>query len=181
MFLFRKKKKQDSKYPGFIGRMFSAVLDLMLASIVIIPICHIIYGTIYDGPPPSQEYRLKLETSYKNKTTITREDAFKNLGDVKWYVEQFIQISLLGLFVLFFWNRYGATPGKMMLHMRIVDHKTLGKPTRIQYFLRLIGYVVSAVPVGLGIFYILLNKKHRAWHDLIAGTVVISTKYQEKK
>lgn len=181
MFLFRRKKKQtDPRYPGFISRMFAAVLDLMLASVIVIPICNILYGALYDSPPPSIEYRQKLALAYEKKTPVPKEELFQNLGNTKWYVEQFIQMLLLGIFVLFFWNKYQATPGKMLLNMKIIDHKTMGKPTPVQYLTRLLGYAVSAIFFGLGIFYILINKERRAWHDLLAGTLVISTKHHKK-
>ncbi len=185
MFLFRKKKKQkDSQYPGFMGRMFSAVLDLMLATIIVIPICNIFYGIIYDGMPPSKELQTILRNAYEAKISFGESAEYQTFMQVKGYtaliLEQSIQVFFLGLLVLFFWNRYQSTPGKMLLHMKIVDHKTMGRPSIIQYIIRLFGYAVSAIPLGLGIFYILINKERRAWHDLLAGTVVISTKHPKK-
>ncbi len=186
MFLFRNKKKQkDSRYPGFISRMFASVLDLMLASVLIIPICNILYGIIYDGMPPSNELQFIIKRSYDSNISFTESAEYQNFMQLKGYtallLEQSIQMCALGLFIMFFWIKYQATPGKMLLHIKIVDRQTMQKPTLIQYIIRLFGYTLSAIPFGLGIFYILINKERRAWHDLLSGTVVISTKYLKKE
>jgi uncharacterized RDD family membrane protein YckC len=39
--------------------------------------------------------------------------------------------------------------------------------------LRYVGYMVSAIPLYLGFFWILWDPKHDAWHDKIAKTKVI--------
>jgi len=186
MFLFRnKKKKKDSQYPGFISRMFASVLDLMLATVLIIPICNILYGIIYNGMPPSDELRFIIKSAYGNKVAVAESMEYQNFMQIKGYtallLEQSIQMCALGLFIIFFWIKYQATPGKMLLHMKIVDRKTMQKPTLIQYIIRLFGYALSAIPFGLGIFYILVNKERRAWHRLLSGTIVISTKHLQRK
>jgi uncharacterized RDD family membrane protein YckC len=38
---------------------------------------------------------------------------------------------------------------------------------------RYIGQIISAIPIGLGYFWVLWDPKHEAWHDKIAGTKVI--------
>jgi len=58
---------------------------------------------------------------------------------------------------------------------------TMNKPTIFQYIRRILGYAISVLPLGIGLFYIAFNKKHRALHDVVAGTVVVSTKLQNKK
>ena len=38
---------------------------------------------------------------------------------------------------------------------------------------RLVGYWISAAVMYLGFAWILIDGRHRGWHDLIAGTVVV--------
>ena len=192
MFLFGTRKKEEGLYPGFINRILSSVIDIGLATVIIIPICAVIYGIIYDGIPPSKELGKIITESYQNAKTF--QEANKNLqasadyknfmihrGYLSIFFEQLIQVSLLASMILLCWIRTQSTPGKMLLSMKIVDNDTMGKPTIIQYLLRLFGYIISVLPLGLGIVYVMLNKKRRAFHDIIAGTVVISVKHLNKK
>lgn len=73
-----------------------------------------------------------------------------------------------------FWALAGATPGKIMLGMRIVgpsgDINGIGWGRAI---LRLFGYVVSSFFFYLGYIWIAFDSEHRGWHDRIAGTHVV--------
>ena len=66
-----------------------------------------------------------------------------------------------------------SDPGEMAIKARIVDAKTGEKPTTKQWILRYIGYFVSAIPLGLGYFWIAFDKRKQGWHDKMAGTVVV--------
>jgi uncharacterized RDD family membrane protein YckC len=49
-----------------------------------------------------------------------------------------------------------------------------GGPLSIgQAVIRLIGYWVSSAVLYLGFIWVLIDKRRRGWHDLIAGTVVV--------
>lgn len=77
------------------------------------------------------------------------------------------------LLILFFWMRYGTTPGKILADCKIVN-ATTGEPMSLgQAVLRYFAYLISALPMGLGFLWILWDKKHQGWHDKIANTVVI--------
>jgi len=36
-----------------------------------------------------------------------------------------------------------------------------------------VGYFIAFLPVGLGFFWIIWDKRKQGWHDKIAGTVVV--------
>lgn len=193
MFLFgRNKKEEDKLYPGFITRMFASVVDILLATLAIIPICNIIYSLLYNGMPPSKRLAQIMAKAYDNaknyqdatmslQNNVEYQEFMSSYGYSAIFLEQSIQVILLAVLVLGFWLKTQSTPGKMLLSMKIVTVDKMGKPTLYNYILRLVGYVISVLPFGLGLFYILLNKKRRALHDVIAGTVVISTKAAQKK
>jgi uncharacterized RDD family membrane protein YckC len=85
-----------------------------------------------------------------------------------------VMANLIGaLAVLLFWVEKGATPGKSVLGLRIVDAETGGAPTLGRFALRYIGYLVSALPFGLGYLWALWDPRRQGWHDKMAGTVVI--------
>ncbi len=73
----------------------------------------------------------------------------------------------------YFWARSGQTPGMRSFGLYVVRDSDGGKISRGQAFLRLIGMWVSAIPLYLGFIWIFIDVRHRGWHDLMAGTVVI--------
>jgi uncharacterized RDD family membrane protein YckC len=82
-----------------------------------------------------------------------------------------INFALVAAYFIGFWIYCGATPGKLIMHMKIVDAITLGKPNKCQLVKRFCGYVLVLV----GIWFILFSKQRQALHDKIAGTVVIKS------
>ncbi len=83
-----------------------------------------------------------------------------------------LDISLLVL-VIVLWTKYGATPGKMMLHIVIVDQDTGKVPSVGQAVIRYIGYIVSTIPLLLGYFWVIWDDKKQGFHDKLADTVVV--------
>jgi uncharacterized RDD family membrane protein YckC len=73
----------------------------------------------------------------------------------------------------YYWSRDGQTPGLKMMGIRVVRDRDGGPITSGQAILRLIGYWVSGFFFGLGYLWILIDRRKRGWHDLIAGTVVV--------
>ncbi|MBA3582493.1 MAG: RDD family protein [Gammaproteobacteria bacterium] len=75
--------------------------------------------------------------------------------------------------VLIFWELKQATPGKMVLGLKIVDAKTLGKPSTAQNVGRYFSYLLSTVVLFLGFFWVGWDTRKQGWHDKLAGTLVI--------
>lgn len=73
----------------------------------------------------------------------------------------------------YFWATSGSTPGMKMFGLLVVRDRDGGKISAGQAVLRLIGYWVSSFVFYLGYIWIFIDKRHRGWHDLIAGTVVV--------
>mgnify|MGYP002654669949 FL=1 len=85
-----------------------------------------------------------------------------------------VMANLIGaLVVLLFWAERQATPGKMVLGLRIIDAETGGTPTMGRLTLRYVGYLVAALPLGLGYLWAIWDKQKQGWHDKMAGTVVV--------
>ena len=90
--------------------------------------------------------------------------------------------SFLSLVIYFsyFWLSsyfYGATIGKKLFDLRVVDDKTGKKLTLGQAFIReVVGRFVSAVVFALGFIWILFDEKRQGWHDKIANTIVVQDK-----
>jgi uncharacterized RDD family membrane protein YckC len=85
-----------------------------------------------------------------------------------------LMLNLIGaLLVLLFWAERQGTPGKLVLGLRIVDAETGGTPPIGRLVLRYVGYLVSALPLGLGYLWVLWDPRRQGWHDKMAGTLVI--------
>ena len=73
----------------------------------------------------------------------------------------------------YFWAKSGQTPGQKMMGIKVVRDSDGGPVTMGSAILRLLGYWVSGLVFYLGYIWIFIDKRHRGWFDLIAGTVVI--------
>lgn len=71
------------------------------------------------------------------------------------------------------WGRYGRTPGKLLLDLRVVNARTGEPPGYVRAFVRYIGYFLSALPLGLGFLWIVFDRQRQGLHDKLAGTRVV--------
>jgi uncharacterized RDD family membrane protein YckC len=72
------------------------------------------------------------------------------------------------------WRYRGMTLGMRAWKIRLVsgDDQMISWPRCI---LRFIVAMISLAVFGLGFIWILVDKKKRSWHDLVAGTLMIKT------
>ena len=71
------------------------------------------------------------------------------------------------------WVRWGATPGKFLLGLRVVDARSGETPDLRHATLRALGFVLSWLPMYLGFLWSLFDPEQRGWHDHLGGTRVI--------
>jgi uncharacterized RDD family membrane protein YckC len=70
--------------------------------------------------------------------------------------------------------RQGMTPGKKLLGLQVVEQNTGNIPGFGKMFLReIVGRILSGLIFGLGYLWALIDKNGQAWHDKLAGTVVV--------
>lgn len=80
-------------------------------------------------------------------------------------------LLVIGYFVMF-WRFTGQTIGKWTLGLRVVSVD--GEEIRfVRALIRVVGYVISALPLYLGYLQILFDPKRRALHDRLARTAVV--------
>jgi uncharacterized RDD family membrane protein YckC len=75
------------------------------------------------------------------------------------------------------WKVRGATIGATVFDLRVVrlDGRAVDWETAI---IRALGCFLSMAVAGLGFFWIAFDHAHQAWHDKIAGTVVVRTAHK---
>ena len=81
-------------------------------------------------------------------------------------------IQYAGFWIRVFAN-WGATPGTIMLSLRIIDEPTGGRPSAWQCIGRCVMALVSIALLGLGYFNIVVDPRQQGWHDKIVGTLVV--------
>jgi uncharacterized RDD family membrane protein YckC len=69
-----------------------------------------------------------------------------------------------------------ATPGKMAIGAKIVDAKTLGKPSTGQLIGRYFAYYLSSIVLLLGFIWVGFDARKQGWHDKLAGTLVVRSR-----
>lgn len=91
----------------------------------------------------------------------------------------YIDVSFTGwkslipaLYTILFWIWLSATPGKLVLGLKIVEAN--GKKLSIKTaIIRFFSYIVSSVALFLGFIWIGFDKEKQGWHDKIAKTHVV--------
>jgi uncharacterized RDD family membrane protein YckC len=72
-------------------------------------------------------------------------------------------------------GRFGTTPGRWIMGIRMVMVKNAARPGVFLAILRgSVGYVISALPLGLGFFWGVMTYRKQALHDKIFGTAEVS-------
>lgn len=137
--------ESTQEYVGFWARCGASFIDSILIIVFTFPMLHTIYGSKYWS---SDQFIIGLPDFI-----------------ISWVLP--IVVTVL------FWIYKSATPGKMVIKARILDAATGNVPTIKQSIIRYFGYFISMLPFGLGFFWVAWDKKKQAWHDKLAGTVVI--------
>jgi uncharacterized RDD family membrane protein YckC len=78
---------------------------------------------------------------------------------------------LLGgaLYMALFFAFARATPGMRYARLRLCTFEGT-VPTRAQRNARLVGLLLSALPMGLGLAWAIFDEDHLAWHDRLSHT-----------
>lgn len=138
----------EVKYAGFWIRVLAALIDSIWLLALTFTLGWMIYGAIY----------------------------FESTDLSQGYADIFISYVLPFILTILFWQFKSATPGKMVLGVKIVDANTMGKASTGKLLVRYLGYYISMLPLLLGIFWVGWDKRKQGWHDKIAGTLVVKEK-----
>lgn len=139
----------EVEYAGFWIRVGAALIDTLLLAAITLPLLVSIYGWAYFGE----------ETTF-----------FAGPADF------LISWILPAIAVIAFWLTRQATPGKMLLSLRVVDATTGNTLSVGQSLGRYLGYYVSTIPLLIGLIWVAFDSKKQGWHDKLAGTVVVRAK-----
>ena len=77
------------------------------------------------------------------------------------------------IYQAFFVMHYGASIGKLVMKIRVIELNSLENPNVLSALNRAIFRVISELVFYLGFLWGMLNPSHQAWHDLTAKTLVV--------
>ena len=132
-------------YAGFWIRVVASLIDSVLLAIILTPIILAIYGRQY----------------------FSAVRLIAGPGDF------LLTWVLPAIAVVVFWIYRSATPGKLILGLRIVDANSGAPLGTRQSIARYLGYYVSLIPFGLGMLWVAFDPRKQGFHDKLARTVVV--------
>lgn len=138
-------------YAGFWARFGASIIDTIVLVTITWPILMAFYGESY----------------------LESEDIMQGPMDfmISWVAPMVVTIA--------FWIAKQATPGKMALRMRIVDARSGQAPSAGQCIGRYLAYIISILPLGLGLLWVAFDSRKQGWHDKLAGTVVVRNRRKD--
>lgn len=167
-----KKDENGICYVTGLRRYISVLLDLIII-VLFLQFCSQAFNQLFmNSEELSQiaaKHQMQAPLSIEEKTTQSR------LGKL-WILNQIVQFIMLFCYVAYMWVRFAATPGKLLLGLRVVDAQTFEKMTLKQATKRFFSFILSVAPLFLGFLWSNFNKRCQTWHDKIAGTVVVTSK-----
>jgi uncharacterized RDD family membrane protein YckC len=149
----------EVRYAGFWIRFVAFFIDSLIVMLIVGPLLWKVYGSAY-----FQDY---VDLLQGRIDLAADRPMFAGPADF------FISLVLPAIGIVILWVARSATPGKMMLSLKIVDANTLGPLSAMQSIARYLGYYVSMFGMMLGFLWIAFDPRKQAWHDKIGRTVVI--------
>lgn len=175
--VIQKVKKDESGicYVTGLRRYISVLLDLIII-VLFLQFCNQALNQLFTSSESSKilgqiaaKYQMQVPLSIEEKAMQSR------LGKL-WILNQIVQLIMLFSYVAYMWVRFAATPGKLLLGLRVVDAQTFEKMTLRQATKRFFSFILSAASLFLGFLWSNFNKRCQTWHDKIADTVVVTNK-----
>ncbi len=176
LFGFYEKKLPDPRYASFHRRMFAATIDSVLAMLILAPL---IDGFLsWHSPLPPLDWsavraQITPDMSEQQVNRLMSSYLISSGYARQWFGNFITQLLVLAIVTGLCWRLFGATPGKWLLRMRVVDARTESLLSDWQVIIRLFGYVISTLILCIGFFWIGFDKRAQGWHDKLARSVVL--------
>ena len=157
------------KFAGFWRRLVAFMIDSTIVTIIFVVLCVITALAFFFGA-----------MSADNNTWIADLTNLTGFSSLLLLILVFY-IAINIAYFTYFHGTTGRTPGKMLLGLQVCS----ADGTEVSFgiaFLRAVGYLVSSLllTIPIGFIWAAFDKKKQAWHDKIAGTVVIIREQQNE-
>ncbi len=184
----RRKTPESIKYASFNRRMWAVTIDSLIL-MLIAPMIDMMVDR-YQPPPTATVAELigqmqnEMQVNPDTDPALIKQKLWDNLktsGNVdRWVLNMKLQLTVMLMFSAICWHFWSATPGKLIMRLRVVDAATDKPISDYQIMLRIGGYLVAGSLLGLGFVWIAFSKRRQGWHDYIAGTAVIIVPWKKK-
>ena len=136
-------------YATFRARFMAQVLNLMVIVACLSPLLYLF--NYWLQPTPHQELIYALFTMIRSMLVFG------------------------GVVITMAWfnHRFGGTPGKCLLGLKVINEKTGEYLDMTQAITRVVLAVVSMASV-VGVLFMLFDKRKRTLHDRLMGTIVVA-------
>jgi uncharacterized RDD family membrane protein YckC len=81
--------------------------------------------------------------------------------------------GVLPVYFVVLWATTGRTFGMAFFGLRVVRSADGGRIGLRRAMLRLVGFLLAAIPLEIGLIWAAFDERKRGWHDMVAGTAVI--------
>jgi uncharacterized RDD family membrane protein YckC len=142
--------KQGPVYEGLVTRAIAFAVDAALINLVALIV--------------SVSVGLALSVLDPSNTMETVALAVGGVAYVAWTIGYFVT----------FWSTTGQTPGNRLLQIRVRRAEDGQALRPLKAVLRLVAMMLCALPLLAGFLPILVDRRRRGLHDMIAGSVVVS-------
>ncbi|MCU7611675.1 RDD family protein [Anaplasma capra] len=170
----RSQKLKDGElcYVSGARRCIGTMVDLVIM-VLALQLTHAIFFLVL----PKSEAAFKAIEKHKMGATLTKEEKIlRNKYIYKAVVLQVAQLVIVFVYNVYMWINFSGTVGKLLVGLRVVDEEKLEAMSLHQATKRFFSTVLSGIPLGLGILWSNFDSRKRAWHDMIAKTVVVTNK-----
>jgi uncharacterized RDD family membrane protein YckC len=141
---------KDFKYVGFWQRVLSNLIDSVIWSVLMAVI-----GSLY----------------------LDSIKIYETVPLIYLWVFSYITVAL---YTIIFWKLFGATPGKLIIRVKIRDTQSGNIPSIRKLIIRFFFYPISMTFFAIGCIRVGFDSRKQSWHDKVAGTVVVRI-YKIKK
>lgn len=170
-----KKDEHGICYVTGLRRYLSVLLDLMIIALFLQ-----LYGQLFyhvSINPENNKVLGQVVAKHNMQIPLSNEEEIAKSRYIKFIVlNQISQIIITFIYTSYMWVKFGGTPGRLLLGLRIVDSETLTQITIKQATKRFFALMLSMLPLFLGFIWAHFNKRCQTWHDKIANTVVVTNK-----
>jgi uncharacterized RDD family membrane protein YckC len=84
-----------------------------------------------------------------------------------------LALLVLGVYWVLTWSLMGASLGQKALGLRVVNALNGERIDVGKSVIRYLGFVISTIPLFLGLIWAGFDPRKQGWHDKIAGTYVV--------
>lgn len=173
---YQRMSEFEVPYATLNRRMLAATIDTCILFLTVLPLSYLMTNSLvgyaeFHLSAFMQEWQQALT---QQERMVLYQQHFVESGFLRyWWTNSWVQFIGMGIYCVYCWVKWGATPGKWLTRQQLVGAKTGEYLTYRAAIWRYVGYVLASLPLLLGIFWISFDKRAQGWHDKLADSVVI--------